>query len=429
MKNRRNIVEQKYPPENPNDLWMKDNVLYKSTHKGWTPLTAGGGSSTNGITSITWQELKDKRDTGKLTPGALYRITDYQCTTTQENTRSAGNQFDIVLLALSENNLAEEGWAMMNESNVYDVIFSDTTKKCYFYQEYEDNFNIVDITTLLGDQFLTFGDGQGNGVKVDFENKIVHLETELSTDCLLDENVPYNYFQNSKLEAWKVWYSLDNDTRFAWADDSVDEDVPASIKASFNTSMSDVSFTRSPESDRDFNGIHYYAWLGSYQGPQIILTISENPNIGDDVWRLYGTTVATSTAKITSFTPVHEGTGLPNGRGVIYRLIDEFNNDLPCDFKNILVTLRAVESYLITAINHIDDHQDYSMRGSIRDITVSLCLIDDGGGYKNAIPIGIIAPSLRYGEVIYNIKISSSALMGVGQLTDISSNTIIGYTI
>jgi len=54
MKNIRNIIEQKYPPENPNDLWMKDNVLYKSTHKGWAPLTAGGGLSTNGVTSTTW---------------------------------------------------------------------------------------------------------------------------------------------------------------------------------------------------------------------------------------------------------------------------------------------------------------------------------------------------------------------------------------
>lgn len=67
------------------------------------------------ITKVTWQELKDKRDAGKLIPGALYRITDYQCTTTQENTKSAGHQFDIVLLALSENKLAEEGWAMKNE--------------------------------------------------------------------------------------------------------------------------------------------------------------------------------------------------------------------------------------------------------------------------------------------------------------------------
>ena len=171
MKNIRNIIEQKYPPENPNDLWMKDDVLYKSTHKGWTPLTAGGGSSTNGVTSTTWQELKDKRDAGKLTPGALYRITDYNCTTTQQDTQSAGHQFDIVLLALSEDKLAEEGWAMMNENDTY--------------------------------------------------------------------------FANSNLSAWKVWYCLDNDkSRFAWADTT-------------------------------------------------------------------------------------------NGKGVIYRMIDEFNNDIKYDFKNI----------------------------------------------------------------------------------------------
>jgi len=56
------------------------------------------------------------------------------------------------------------------------------------------------------------------------------------------------YFANNKLESWKLWYSLDNNTnRFAWADST-------------------------------------------------------------------------------------------NGKGVIYRMIDEFNNDIPYDFKNILFT-------------------------------------------------------------------------------------------
>ena len=56
-----------------------------------------------------------------------------------------------------------------------------------------------------------------------------------------------NHFANSDLNAWKIWYCLDNDTkRFAWADNS------------------------------------------------------------------------------------------NNGRGVIYRMIDEWNNDVPCDFKNII---------------------------------------------------------------------------------------------
>ena len=123
------------------------------------------------IIEITWSELKAKRDAGELTLGQLYRITDYQCTTTQSETKSAGHQFDIIVLALSKNTLSEQAYAALHSGDTY--------------------------------------------------------------------------FANNNLSAWKLWYCLDNDTdRFAWADST-------------------------------------------------------------------------------------------NGKGVIYRMIDEFNNDVPYDFKNI----------------------------------------------------------------------------------------------
>ena len=138
-----------------------------------------GSSSSGGATSVvaehlvkvTYSELKALRDNSKLVPGTFYRITDYECTTTQENTQSAGHVFDIIVLALDTNRLSEEASAIQHEGDTY--------------------------------------------------------------------------FANNKLEAWKLHYCLDNDTnRFAWA----------------NTA---------------------------------------------------------------------------NGKGIIYRMIDEFNNDCPYDFKNI----------------------------------------------------------------------------------------------
>ena len=123
------------------------------------------------IIEITWSELKAKKDAGELTLGQLYKITDYQCTTTQSGTKSAGHQFDIIVLALTNNTLSEHAWAALHNGDTY--------------------------------------------------------------------------FANSNLSAWKLWYCLNNDTdRFAWADST-------------------------------------------------------------------------------------------NGKGVIYRMIDEFNNDIPYDFKNI----------------------------------------------------------------------------------------------
>jgi hypothetical protein len=145
------------------------------------------------VQEITWAELKALRDNSNLTSGQFYRMTDYQCTTVQSNTRSAGNQFDIIVLALTNNTLSEQAWAALHSGDTY--------------------------------------------------------------------------FANSNLSAWKLWYCLDNDTtRFAWAD---------------NTSG--------------------------------------------------------------------------NGRGVIYRMIDEFNNDVPYDFKNILISTTFSPAYLYSFGNSSTD--------------------------------------------------------------------------
>ena len=134
--------------------------------------------------SITYAELKSLRDAGKLVPGQQYRITDYTCTTTQANTKSAEHIFDIIVTADDERTLNEIARAAKH--------YGDT------------------------------------------------------------------YFANSDLNAWKIWYCLDNDTnRFTWADAT-------------------------------------------------------------------------------------------NGKGVIYRMIDEWNNDVPYDFKNI-----QFKRYILDANNAI----------------------------------------------------------------------------
>lgn len=194
------------------------NTAYQTNIEFNTPtkqiLLDGVPYSNPSLTKVTWQELKDLRDNNRLIAGSLYRITDYNCTTTQENTQSAGHQFDIVLLALSENKLAEEGWAMMHD-NIYDVTFGDgVTKRCYLYYTGEEDaeYNIVDVTTLMGTGYIP-----AVRLTINEETKtVIYVE---NSDNLSEEDVIGNYFQNSNLSAWKVWYCLDNDkSRFAWAD-------------------------------------------------------------------------------------------------------------------------------------------------------------------------------------------------------------------
>lgn len=57
---------------------------------------------------ITYEKLKNLRDTGKLHPGNKYRITDYVTTTTEEASYSLMKQFDIIVTATSENTLASD---------------------------------------------------------------------------------------------------------------------------------------------------------------------------------------------------------------------------------------------------------------------------------------------------------------------------------
>lgn len=67
----------------------------------------------------TWSVLKDLRDNSKLIPGMQYRITDYQCTTVQEDTKSAYHQFDIIVTANSTSKLNEEARAIQHSDDTY----------------------------------------------------------------------------------------------------------------------------------------------------------------------------------------------------------------------------------------------------------------------------------------------------------------------
>ena len=160
------------------------------------------GAASNQIIAISYADLKTLRDNAQLVPGQQYRITDYKCTTTQENTRAVGHAFDIIVTADDANTLNEVARAVKHDGDTY--------------------------------------------------------------------------FVGCDLNAWKIWYCLDNDTtRFKWADET-------------------------------------------------------------------------------------------NGKGVIYRMIDEFNNDIPYDFKNIQFkhpkdTTTYPHYYYTFASDNVEDNTDCSL--------------------------------------------------------------------
>lgn len=48
---------------------------------------------------VTYNELKELRDSGKLVAGTQYSIIDYVTTTIQANTLSSNHQFDLIATA------------------------------------------------------------------------------------------------------------------------------------------------------------------------------------------------------------------------------------------------------------------------------------------------------------------------------------------
>ena len=142
------------------------------------------------------------------------------------------------------------------------------------------------------------------------------------------------YFANSNLPAWDVRYCLDNDViRFDWARQKgkylvVDDDGYQYIgKLNGTYTLDGVTYKK-----WDVNDSGYLMYL---------LTLSENPNEGEEIivcdfqdgdynW----TAVAVKVEDRT------------DGNGVIYRLIDELENSIPYDFKNIMFMRPLTEGVL-----------------------------------------------------------------------------------
>ena len=250
------------------------------------------------LVPIEHSDLKKLRDSNQLIPGQKYRITDYITTTTQENTTSALHPFDVIVTALDNHTLSENASAVKSGRDDDD----------YFYTE--------------------------------------------------------------NVEAWQLKYCLDNDTeRFAWADNNAVQWY-SRIVANY---MVDQSGTHAYSLDKDAYIYDFGTMPHPDTGEDTLVFYTQNPiyfeeagaDYGDiyfyngittvdgveyDSWRKFdgqgvywvnsesdGEGVYALTERI-----VYNGsfiwpdrTGIENGKGVIYNMIDEYGNECPYDFKNI----------------------------------------------------------------------------------------------
>lgn len=71
------------------------------------------------LIAITYSQLLAMRNGRQLVPGTWCRITDYQCTTAQTDTQSAGHAFDIIVRADDINKLNENAFATIHNGDTY----------------------------------------------------------------------------------------------------------------------------------------------------------------------------------------------------------------------------------------------------------------------------------------------------------------------
>ena len=129
-----------------------------------------GDESRAQAVNVTHSELLSLRNNSQLTPGAVYRITDYVTTTAQADTMSAGHAFDILVVAQDAATLSETAYAALHEGDLY---FADSKLEAWELKYCIDNdtnrFAWADIVNGKG---VIYGmkDEWGNQCGYDFKN-------------------------------------------------------------------------------------------------------------------------------------------------------------------------------------------------------------------------------------------------------------------
>lgn len=172
----------------------------------------------------------------------------------------------------------------------------------------------------------------------------------LTTNILSEDGkvvlLPDTYWDNCNGNAWEIKYCLDNDSsRFGWA---VTDTQIITTPASIETSSDGIEYTRNdtidtviPSSQTPPRLVSYYGW--SNNGSDIYTT-KDVPSIGDTIY-LYTSNdnmEVDPNNTVGTYTAPQETQGEPLGKGVIYYMKDEWGNECPYDFKNILFKRYAI---------------------------------------------------------------------------------------
>ena len=349
------------------------------------------------IIELSYSELVTLRNNGQLIPGQQYRIIDYITTTTQENTKSARHQFDIIVTALDESTLSEEAQAIQNSNDGY---FDDSNLSAWKIWYCLDNDT---------NRFAWAGDE-----KID---EIEHKSYDSSRCTIKPELINGNAFITPFNFDSCVWVDGNNDG-FAYSDDHIHHDISELIyEWGYFTDENGVNQLCIYKSDAgyyeedghpDYDDKYLYRGVINVDGSEYDYWQKWDVMNGDIDVMGVGDYVYATTQRIVSNPEAYSATIETEdiygpGKGVIYRMIDEWNNDVPYDFKNI--QYNGSWGYWAYTFNWINDDSD----NTCEDLSVvQYTHTNDEGGYSHTYS-NIIKPCENTDNADYGFPIRLNA--------------------
>lgn len=359
------------------------------------------------IVKISYKELYNLKENANLKSGTFYRITDYECTTTQADSRSANHPFDIIVQALDESTLSENAQAIQHEGDEY---FANAKLETWQLKYTIDNdaSRFAWAKEQIIEQPAKWSCGWGileerydDGVStnyteatIDGEQKYLYRPTQPTS--YLEGKTFYHYEGREMMsfEDASELYFVTRENPFDYGEQTspllviyaptgriireleVESDYGETTtmdnEAIWNTYFGEELDMQTYGNTININGVVYYTWE-YYGGDNSMLDdwatlnspfiLSEGTKIVyngstdgmyyafDSIIGKYSTEVydVTDGNHIYKYENEDEGEGAlldtisytnyiaprEGGKGVIYRMIDEHNNDCPFDFKNM----------------------------------------------------------------------------------------------
>ena len=256
---------------------------------------------------VTYSELKSLRDNGNLIPGQKYRITDYVTAVNKPNIESAGHPFNIIVEALNEYTLSERAKAIQDENDGY---FDSE------YLEAWDLWYCLDNDTSRFDWGISTGyDSSSCAINSDLIEGNAFKTPFAFSGCMWNDPINGDEY-DSKVE---------NDLIYEWGL----EEEPNGSKSLYLL-KSDVDIYNEEGTVDTYDKFYYRG-------------VIEVAGIEYDYWQKYdvnrsGYILGDRGTQFVLTERIVEGNIIEsqNGKGIIYRMIDEYGNDCPYDFKNIM---------------------------------------------------------------------------------------------